>query len=141
MAFNSVPFHGKTAKITKNNVVVGFECGWDININVDTVETNRKGQDWKEVLAGQAGWDGSAKFHFVAGNTEQKALMDNIIATTPGALLTDIDFLLDSTSNALVPSTGLILTGMPISAPIGDKVSVSITFKGTGVLTLVSNHT
>ena len=140
MAFNSVPFHGKTARIYKNNVAVDFECGWNLNVNVDTTETNRKGQDWKEVISGQAGWDGSANFHFVAGNTEQKALMDNIINATPGALLTDIDFGLDASANRFVPSTGLILTSMPVQAPIGDKVSVSFNFKGTGVLTLISNH-
>ena len=140
MALNAIPFHGKVARITKNGVAVDFECGWNINVTVDTSETNRKGQNWKEVIAGQAGWDGSANFFLVAGNTEQKALMDNIINAAPGALLTDIKFLLDVVANALVPTTGLILTSMPIAAPVGDKGTVNFNFKGTGVLTMVSNN-
>lgn len=141
MAFNTVPIHGKLTRLAKNNVAVEFEGGWNLNVQVDTTETNRKGQNWKELISGQAGFSGDASLQFVPGNTEQKALIDNIIAATPGALLTDIDFLLDTSSNAFVPSTGVILTSMAVAAPVGDKVSVSFNFAGTGALTVVPNHT
>jgi len=134
MAFNTTPFHGKLCRVEKNEVAMDFGDGWSIETSLDMADISRSGQDWKEGLPGQAGWSGSFSGQFVAGNTEQKAFLDNIIAATPGTKLTDVKFLLDGATNAL--SGDIYLTGFSINPAIGDKVGFSFNFQGDGALTL-----
>ncbi len=134
MAYNTVPFHGKTAQTEKNNVAVGYSVDWSINVALDMADASRQAQSWKEGLPGQAGWSGSCTFHFVAGNTEQKALMDNIVAATPGTKLTDIKWLLEGSTSGFTGN--LFLTNMAVSTALGAVVNVSFNFQGDGALTL-----
>ena len=83
MAYNTTPFHGKLCRVEKNDVAMDYGDGWSINASVDMADISRSGQHWKEGLPGMAGWNGSFSGHLVAGNTEQKAFLDNIIAATP----------------------------------------------------------
>jgi len=134
MAYNTTPFHGKKARIEKNDVVIEYSVDWTINVALDLAEINRQGQDWKEHLPGMAGWTGSMNFHLVAGNTEQKALIDNIITATPGTKLTDIKFLLDASTNAFTGN--IYLNGFAVNTSVGDKVGCSFNFTGDGALSI-----
>jgi len=134
MVFNTTPFHGKLARVEKNDVKVEFTEGWELNIALDMDEVNRQGQNWKEALPGQAGWDGSFTAQLVAGNTEQKAFLDNLIAATPGVKLTDVKFLLDTDTNAFTGNIYITRIGVP--ANVSGKVMVTFGFQGDGALTL-----
>lgn len=134
MAFNTSSFHGKAARIEKNDVAIDYSVDWSINVNLDMADISSQGDSWKTGLPGLAGWNGSMTFHFVAGNTEQKALMDNIIAATPGTKLTDIIFLLDASTNGFTGN--IYLTSFAITAAMGDVVNCSFNFAGDGALSL-----
>jgi len=137
MAYNTVPFHGKACRVEKNNVATEYTEGWSLDVSLDMDDISRQGQDWKEALPGQAGWNGSFVCHFVAGNTEQKAFMDNIIASTPGVKLTDVKFLLDGATNAFTGN--IYITGFSMNPTVAGKVSCTFSFQGDGALTLTDS--
>jgi len=136
MAYSSVPFHGKVVRVEKNNVAMDYSKGWSLSVTLDMADASRVGQDWKEGLPGQAGWNGSFEIYFVAGNTEQKAFFDNLVAATPGTKLTDVKFLLDVSTNAYTGN--IYITGLSMNAAMGGVVSATVNFQGDGALTLTS---
>ena len=136
MPYNTVPYHGKVCQVEKNNVAMDFGTGWNLDVALDVAEANRAGQNWKEALPGQAGWNGSFSGQFVAGNTEQKAFVDNIIAAAPGTKLTDVKFLLDGATNAFTGN--IFITGFSINPGIGGVVTCSFNYQGDGALTLTN---
>lgn len=134
MAYSAVPFHGKSLKVEKNDVVMEYSLGWSMNINLDMADASRVGQNWKEALPGQAGWNGSFEVYFVAGNTEQKAFFDNLVTATPGTKLTDVKFLLDATTNAFTGNIYII--GLSIPSSMGAVVKATINYQGDAAVTI-----
>ncbi len=139
MAFNTTPFHGKTARVRKNTTMINYSADWNINTTCDMADSSSQGDIWKTGLPGMASWSGSATFHFVAGNTEQKALMDNIINAAPGTQLTDIKWVLDAQANQITGN--VFLVGMAVKADKGSIVDVTFNFTGDGAPTLTSAGT
>lgn len=137
MAYNTTPFHGKDCRVEKNNVAMDYSENWNIDVTGDMADISRQGQDWKEGLPGQFSWAGSFGGQFVAGNTEQKAFFDNIIAAAPGTKLTDVKFLLDGSTNAFTGN--IYITGFSINPGVGDKVTFTINFQGDGALSLTDS--
>lgn len=136
MAYNTVPFHGKVSRVEKNNVVMSYSLGWNIAATLEMADSSAQGDSWKTGLPGLASWNGSFNGHFVAGNTEQKAFFDNIVAAAPGTKLTDVKFLLDGTTNAFTGD--IFITGFSISPAIGAVVPFTVNFQGDGALTLTN---
>ena len=134
MAFNTTPFHGKVARIEKNDVAVDFSVSYSLDVSLDMADASRQGQNWKEQLPGMAGASGTMEYQLVLGNTEQKALIDNLITATPGTKLTDIKFLLDGSTNAFTGD--IYVTGFSISTTTGDMVKGSFPFVVNGALTI-----
>jgi len=134
MAYNSTPAHGKLCRVEKNDVAMAYTDGWQISSNLDMADITSQGDNWKTGIPGLASWSGSFSGHFVAGNTEQKAFFDNIIAAAPGTKLTDVKFLLDASTNALTGN--IYLTGVSINGQLGDKISFTCNFQGDGALSL-----
>ncbi len=128
------PIHGKVARVDKGGTDVACTTGWDITANVDMDEKTVQGDDWKDFLAGCAEWDGKIDCLFDPSNTEQKALMDNIIAATPGTKLTDVKFELEDSGDYF--SGDLFIISFPVATSIGGKVTCSFSFKGSGALAL-----
>ena len=139
MAYNTVPFHGKVCRIHKNNVAMSYTKGWNVNVSLDMADQTSQGDNWKSALPGAAGWSGNFAIYFVAGNTEQKAIFDNIVTATPGTKLTDINFILDATANALTGD--IYITGLNVGAEMGGVVAADVSFQGDGALTLTSSAT
>jgi len=137
MAYNTAPFHGRLARTYKNGTAIDFTDGWSIDTTLDMADTSRQGQAWHEGIAGQAGWSGQLSGHLVMGNTEQIALVNNLITAAPGTKLTDMEFMLDSSANGLYGN--IFITGFSVSAPVGDKVGFTATFQGDGALTASSS--
>lgn len=134
MAYNTTPFHGKTARVEKNDVAMDFTDGWSLDVSLDMADTSRQGQHWKEGLPGQAGFTGSFSGQIVLGNTEQKAFLDNLITAIPGTKLTDVKFLLDGATNAFTGN--IYITGFSTATAVGDKVGYTFNFQGDGALTV-----
>lgn len=130
----SYPIHGKVTRVAKNSVEVGNEIEFTIDANLDMDEISPKGVDWKTWLPGMTEWGGNMNYNFDPTNTEQKALMDNIVAATPGTLLTDLVFRLEDSGDFF--SGDLYVTGLNISAGVGGKVAGGFPFKGNGPLSL-----
>jgi len=128
------PIHGKVARIAKNSVAIDNEIEYTIDANLDLDEISAKGDDWKKWLAGQSEWGGTMNYNLDPSNTEQKALMDNIVAATPGTTLTDVVFRLEDSGDYF--SGDIILTSLNVSAGVGGKVAGSFNFKGNGALSL-----
>ncbi len=134
MAGNTVPIHGRVCRIDDGGTLIDFSVDWSINVAMDLGDSSRQGQSWKENVAGQSGWTGSMTFHLVAGNTEQKAMLDNIITATPGTKLTDIKFMLEDSGDYF--SGDLFVTSFATSAAVGDTVNCSFDFTGDSALAL-----
>ncbi len=137
MAFNTAPFHGKDARIEKNNVAMAYSTGWTITASLDMADYTSQGDAWKSGLPGLAGWNGSINGWFVAGNTEQAAFFDNLLAAAPGTKLTDVKFLLDADTNAMTGN--IFVTSLNVNAAIGGIVPFTLNFQGDGALDLVDN--
>ena len=128
------PIHGKVARIAKNSVAIDNEIEFTIEVNVNLEDKSRKGQDWKEWLAGQAEWGGTMNFNLDPSNTEQKALIDNIVTATPGSVLTDVVYQLEDSGDYY--SGDIIVTSFVNAAPVAGKVTGNFNFKGDGAVSL-----
>ncbi len=137
MSYNTTPFHGKVARIEKNDVAAEFSIGWSMDVSLDMADISRQGQNWKEHLPGMAGATGTMEYQLVLGNTEQKALVDNLVTATPGTKLTDIKFLLDGSTNAFTGN--IYVTGLNVPTTIGDVVKGSFTFVVDGALSVTDS--
>jgi hypothetical protein len=134
MAYSTVPFHGKVCRVEKNNVVMDYSKGWSLSVSLDMADASRAGEDWKEALPGQSGWNGSFEIYFVAGNTEQKAFFDNLVTAAPGTKLTDVQFNLDATTNAFTGN--IYITAVSINGSMGGVVTATVNFQGNGALAI-----
>jgi len=141
MAGNTTPIHGKVTRTAYGTAgsatAIDYTDGYSVEVSLDVADISRAGQNWKESLPGQAGWTGSFSGQLVAGNTQQKAILDNIIAATPGTKLTGataLSFLLEDTGDYLTGDS--YITGVSISPGIGDAVKFTVNFQGTGALGL-----
>nr|BDD47298.1 hypothetical protein 1 [bacterium] len=136
MAHATTPTHGKTCRVEKNGTEMDFTSGWTIHSAVDLAEVARQGQDWKGRLPGQGEWNGTFGGQLVLGNTEQKAIVDNIINATPGTKLTDMEFNLDSASNYF--SGDIYIQSLDISAPVGGVLDFNVNFVGDSAISLTA---
>lgn len=141
MAGNTTPIHGKVTRTAYgtagSGTAIEYTDGYSIDVSLDMADISRLGQNWKEGLPGQAGWSGSFSGQLVAGNTQQKAILDNIITAAPGTKLTGttaLSFLLEDTGDYM--SGDAYITGVSISPGIGDAVKFTVNFQGTGALAL-----
>jgi len=128
------PIHGKVARAAKNSVNIAGTNGWDITVNLDLDEVTAQGENWKKFIAGCAEWEGSIECNFDPSNTEQKALMDNIVSATPGVLLTDMEFQLEDSGDYF--SGDLYITSFPVRTNVAGKVGCTFSFKGNDALSL-----
>lgn len=124
-------YHGKSASVQKATVAIEGLQNWTIESAVDLVEANDFGDTWKSHEGGLASWSGSMEGLFDPANTEQKALMDAIMVTSPIVKLTDVTFYIDSAKHF----TGDIwVATVSMVSNIGDLVKVTFSFTGDGIL-------
>jgi len=113
---------------------MSYSKGWTLNVNLDMADTTAQPDAWKTGIPGMAGWNGSFEMYFVTGNTEQKAFFDNMVAAGPGTKLTDVQFNLDTTTNAFIGD--IYVTGITINPSMGDVVSATVNFQGDDALSV-----
>lgn len=128
------PIHGKIVRINKSSVNMDNTINITLDVKLDLDDASKQGSHWKNWLPGMGEWEGNIECLFDPSNTEQKALMDNIISATPGTKLTDVKILLEDSGDYF--SGDLFITSFPFSAGIGGKVTCSFGFKGDGAPSL-----
>lgn len=144
MAWSTGVTHGKKARVlaytTVGDTAIDWSSDWSISVTQDAAVFQRQGQQYKEALPGQSAWTGSANFMFVPGSSEQRTLIDRILTTNATvittALTTQIKFCDGSTLNYL--RGDMVITGLNITAGVGDIMKCSFTFQGSGILTMTT---
>ena len=127
MVFRSTPFHGKLARTEVGGTATDYTTGWSITMNQAMADASRQGKNWTEALPGQASWNGDVSMEFVPGNTQQKALLDNLLAGT-GVLLTTVKFLLEDGTHAFIGD--IFLIGFSVNPGLDGTVMWTITWQG-----------
>lgn len=137
MAWPTAPVHGRLARVTVAGTAIDYTSDWTLNWSRDIATVQRQGQDYKDSFGGQAGFTVSLNGPFV-NSSELKALMAVAISTGGATAYlastgtTTLKFCFDTTDNKLTFVGGLILSGMNITAGVGDVIRASYTFTGSG---------
>lgn len=132
MSYSNIPFHGKVCLVEWEGTAIAYQKGWNISVSLDMADASRSGQNWKEALPGQAGWNGSFEMYAVPGNAQQILVFNNLIIAAPGTKITASKFLQDVDTNAFTGS--FFITGISINATMGGVVSATVNFQGDGAL-------
>jgi len=112
---------------------VGYCFGWNLDFNVDMADASRLGQKWKEAIPGQAGATIKADSYLIMVDT----FFDGLVASADGSLkyllleLFNYDPDQDQTGDHFICWAGV--TGLNVSAPIGDVVKESVSFSLLGM--------
>ena len=103
---------------------------WKLDISADMLDsTDFASAGWKEFIAGLKEWSGSFSGNWDMTDTAgQLAIQTAFLAGTPITLRLDVDSTHYYSGSAHIKSLG-------VETPVGDKVTVSYDFQGTGALT------
>ena len=121
--------HGKEGVVTVGGTAMGEVTSFTLETTGDVVEDTALSDATKSFVAGRTSFSGTIEMHFDESNTEQETLL-------AGA---SISFVLlpegNTAGDASYTGTGLI-TGMSINNSMDAIVTRSVTFQGTGALTV-----
>lgn len=144
MAASTVPITGDTGRITfAGSSLVQF-FSWKINPKAETKQTRAYDdvQGWeRSTEATLKMWDGSAEGNYVM--SQYDTLFAQLGKKVAATFITQRDTVDPDTTGPNVGteygySGEIILVGMPISHSVGEIVTVSLEFKGTGPLAVFS---
>jgi hypothetical protein len=121
--------HGKEGVVTVGGVAVGELTSFTLETTGDVVEDTALTDATKSFVTGRTSFSGTLEMHFDESDAPQETL-------TAGA---SISFVLlpegNSGGDASYTGTGIV-TGMSINNAMDAIVSRSVTFQGTGALTV-----
>ena len=121
--------HGKEGVVTVGGRAMGEITSFTLETTGDVVEDTSLTDATKSFVAGRTSFSGTIEMHFDETDTEQETLL-------AGA---SISFVLlpegNTAGDASYTGTGLI-TGMSINNSMDAIVTRSVTFQGTGALTV-----
>ena len=121
--------HGKEGEVVVGSTAVGELTSFTLETSGDVVESTQMSDAAKSFIAGRTSFSGSLEMHFDEADCVQTQL-------TSGSSIT---FKLlpegSSTGDRKFEGTGIV-TGMSVSQPLDGIVSRSVTFQGTGALTI-----
>ena len=121
--------HGKEGVVTVGGTAVGELTSFTLETTGDVVEDTSLSDATKSFVTGRTSFSGSLEMHFDESNTEQETLI-------AGA---SISFVLlpegNTSGDASYTGTGIV-TGMSINNSMDAIVSRTVTFQGTGALTV-----
>lgn len=127
-------YHGKGGALTLGGTALGQVKEWTINETVDVVETTTMGDTSREYLAGIKGFEGSADVLYMSSdNSDDTGLAAGEI--TVGTTYAGIFYPAGESGNVSY-SGSVIVTGIEVAATFDDVVTASISFQGTGALTV-----
>ena len=121
--------HGKEGVIKVGSDVAGEVTGFTLETTGDVVESTKMADAAKSFVAGRTSFSGTLEMHFDETDSAQTQM-------TAGASLT---FKLmpegSSTGDRKFEGSGIV-TGMSVNQPMDGIVARSVTFQGTGALTI-----
>ena len=121
--------HGKEGEVVVGGSAVGELVSFTLETTGDVVESTKMADAAKTFIAGRTSFSGSLEMHFDEADCVQTQL-------TAGASIT---FKLlpegSQTGDRKFEGTSVI-TGMSVSQPLDGIVTRSVTFQGTGALTI-----
>ena len=121
--------HGKAGVVTVGGTAAGEITRFTLETTGDVVEDTSLSDATKSFVTGRTSFSGTLEMHFDKSNPEQETLV-------AGA---SISFVLlpegNTGGDASYTGTGLV-TGMSINNSMDAIVSRSVTFQGTGALTI-----
>lgn len=121
--------HGKNGALSLGGTNIAMLTEWTLNETVDVVQCTSMGDTSHSYKAGIKTFEGSAECRWAADATT-----GNAAGFTVGTEYTAI-FYVDESAD--LKYTGqVIITGMEVSATMDDIVTASISFQGTGGLTV-----
>lgn len=115
---------------------LGEVRSFSIETSLGTIDVSTLSTDWKKYLVGQAGWSGSLECFYDPTDTAQADLVSKARA---GTLCTVTVQPLGVGAEKTQLSGTCYITSMSISGATEDAVGLSISFQGTGELTLAAN--
>jgi len=121
--------HGKEGVVTVGGTAVGELTSFTLETTGDVVEDTSLSDATKSFVTGRTSFSGTLEMHFDESSTEQETLI-------AGA---SISFVLlpegNTAGDASYTGTGIV-TGMSINNSMDAIVSRTVTFQGTGALTV-----
>ena len=121
--------HGKEGEVVVGGSAVGELTNFTLETTGDVVESTKMADGAKSFVAGRTSFSGTLDMHFDEADSVQTQL-------TAGASIT---FKLlpegGSTGDRKFEGDGII-TGMSVTQPLDGIVARSVTFQGTGALTI-----
>ena len=121
--------HGKEGVVTAGGTAVGELTGFTIETTADVVEVTALTDATKSFVAGRTSFSGTLEMHFDETDTPQTNL-------TAGSSLAFI-LLPEGNSSGDRSFTGTgIVTGMSVNNSMDAIISRTVTFQGTGALTI-----
>ena len=121
--------HGKEGEVVVGGSAVGELVSFTIETTGDVVESTKMADAAKTFIAGRTSFSGSLEMHFDEADSVQTQL-------TAGASIT-FKLLPEGSSTGDRKFEGeSVITGMSVSQPLDGIVTRSVTFQGTGALTI-----
>ena len=121
--------HGKQGVVTAGGTAVGELTGFTLETTGDVVEDTALTDSTKSFVAGRTSFSGTLEMHFDKSDSPQETL-------TAGS---SISFVLlpegNTTGDQSLTGTGVV-TGMSVNNSMDAIVSRTVTFQGTGALTI-----
>ena len=121
--------HGKEGVVTVGGTAVGELTSFTLETTGDVVEDTALSDGTKSFVTGRTSFSGSLEMHFDESDAQQETLL-------AGA---SISFVLlpegNTSGDASYTGTGIV-TGMSINNSMDAIVSRTVTFQGTGALTI-----
>jgi len=121
--------HGKEGVVTVGGTAMGEVTSFTLETTGDVVEDTALSDGTKSFVAGRTSFSGTIEMHFDETDTQQETLLAG--ASIAFVLLPEGN----TAGDASYSGTGIV-TGMSINNSMDAIVSRSVTFQGTGTLTV-----
>lgn len=125
-------YHGKGGALTLGGTAVAQITDWSVSQSVDVADTTTMGDSDRSFLAGIKSFEGSADVVWAAEDSESQLVAGEIVVGTTYAAI----FYPGGTTGNVSYSGNVICTGVEVTATVDDVVTASISFQGTGDLTI-----
>jgi len=121
--------HGKEGVIKAGGSVISDVTGFGLETTGDVVETTALGESVKSFTAGTTAFSGNIDVNFNRADSVQNTLL-------AGSQIAFILYPEGATSGDRTYTGSGIVTGMSVTNALDSMVTKSVTFQGTGALTI-----
>jgi len=121
--------HGKEGVIKAGGSVISDVTAFGLETTGDVVETTALGESVKSFTSGTTSFSGNIDVNFNRGDTVQNTLL-------AGSQIAFILYPEGASSGDRTYTGSGIVTGMSVSNSLDSMVTKSVTFQGTGALTI-----